>query len=135
MLQRIHTNKLFTGKIQNIDFGNIVNPEGINPNDHAFGGNALDNCIIENMSIIKDLTFPNHGGVGIQFVKMNGFSEFKNITVNNSIRNVDFINTIFNETSDYSKLIEGMGIKQMVLQRLILMECYCKTDLIINKMY
>ena len=40
---------------------------------------------------------------------MNGFSEFKNITVNDSIRNVDFINTIFNETSDYSKLIDGSG--------------------------
>ena len=40
---------------------------------------------------------------------MNGYSEFKNITVNNSIKNVDFINTIFNETSDYSKLIEGNG--------------------------
>ena len=40
---------------------------------------------------------------------MNGYSEFKNITVNDSIRNVDFINTIFNETSDYSKLIQGSG--------------------------
>ena len=105
----IHTNRLFTGKIQNIDFGNIVNPEGTNPNDPNFGGNALDNCIIENNSIIKDLTFPNVGGIGLQFIKMNGFSEFKNITVNNSIRNVEFINTIFNETSDYSKLIEGNG--------------------------
>ena len=105
----IHTNRLFTGKIQNIDFGNIVNPEGTNPNDPAFGGNVLNNCIIENNSIIKDLTFPNHGGVGIQFVKMNGYSEFKNVTINDSIRNVDFINTIFNEASDYSKLIEGSG--------------------------
>ena len=105
----IHTNRLFTGKIQNIDFGDIVNPEGTNPNDPNFGGNALDNCIIENNSIIKDLIFPNIGGKGIQFVKMNGFSEFKNITINDSIRNVDFINTIFNETSDYSKLIEGSG--------------------------
>ena len=102
-------NKLFAGKIQNIDFGDIVNPVGSNPNDPAFGGNGLSECIIENESIIKDLTFPNHGGVGIQFVKMNGYSEFKNITVNNPIRNVDFINTIFNETSDYSKLIQGSG--------------------------
>ncbi len=102
-------NRLFTGKIQNVDFGNIVNPVGSNPNDPAFGGNGLSECIIENNSIIKDLTFPNNGGIGIQFVKMNGYSEFKNITVNNPIRNVDFINTIFNETSDYSKLIEGSG--------------------------
>jgi hypothetical protein len=105
----IHTNKLFTGKIQNIDFGNIVNPEGTNPNDHNFGGNALSGCIIENNSIIKDLTFHDIGNKYIQFVKMNGFSEFKNITINDSIRNVDFINTIFNETSDYSKLIDGSG--------------------------
>jgi hypothetical protein len=69
----------------------------------------LSECIIENLSIIKDLKFPNSGGKYIQFVKMNGFSEFKNITVNDSIRNVDFINTIFNEASDYSKLIEGSG--------------------------
>lgn len=102
-------NRLFVGKIQNVDFGDIVNPVGTNPNDPNFGGNALSECIIENGSIIKDLTFPNHGGVGIQFVKMNGYSEFKNITVNDSIINVDFTNTIFNETSDYSKLIEGNG--------------------------
>ena len=107
----IYTNKLFTGKIQNVDFGNIVNPVGTNPNDSAFSGNDLTGCIVENGSIIKDLTFPNHGGVGIQFVKMNGYSEFKNITVNDTIRNVDFINTIFNETSDYSKLIEGSGLQ------------------------
>ena len=105
----MHGNRLFTGKIQNVDFGDIVNPVGSDPNNPAFGGNVLTGCIIENGSIIKDLTFPNHGGVGIQFVKVNGFSEFKNITVNNSIRNVDFVNTIFNETSDYSKLIEGSG--------------------------
>lgn len=105
----IKSNRLFTGKIQNIDFGDIVNPEGTNPNDPAFGGNELSECIIENNSIIKDLTFPNIGGKFIQFVKMNGFSEFKNITINDSITNVDFINTIFNETSDYSKLIEGSG--------------------------
>ena len=107
----IKNNRLFTGKIQNVDFGNIVNPVGTNPNDPAFGGNALSECIIENSSVIKDLTFPNAGGIGIQFVKMNGYSEFKNINVNNPIRNVDFINTIFNETSDYSKLIEGNGYK------------------------
>ena len=107
----MHGNRLFTGKIQNVDFGDIVNPVGTNPNDPAFGGNGLTGCIIENGSIIKDLTFPNHGGVGIQFIKMNGYSEFKNITVNDSIRNVDFINTIFNETSDYSKLIEGSGFQ------------------------
>lgn len=107
----IHSNRLFRGKIQNVDFGNIVNPEGTNPNDHNFGGNALSECIIENNSIIKDLTFPNFGVNIIQFVKMNGFSEFKNITVNDSIRNVDFVNTIFNETSDYSKLIEGNGLQ------------------------
>ena len=105
----IKNNRLFTGKIQNIDFGDIVNPVGTNPNDPAFGGNELGGCFIENGSIIKDLTFPNSGGKFIQFVKMNGLSEFKNITVNDSIRNVDFINTIFNETSDYSKLIEGNG--------------------------
>ena len=107
----IHSIRLFKGKIQNIDFGNIVNPEGTNPNDPNFGGNYLTDCIIENNSIIKDLTFPNSGGKGIQFVKMNGFSEFKNITVNDSIKNVSFINTIFNETSDYSKLIEGSGFQ------------------------
>ena len=107
----IHGNRMFTGKIQNIDFGDIVNPVGTNPNDSAFGGNGLTGCIIENGSIIKDLTFPNIGNKYIQFVKMNGYSEFKNITVNDSIRNVDFINTIFNETSDYSKLIEGSGYK------------------------
>ncbi|MFN3271166.1 MAG: hypothetical protein ACK40Y_01240 [Cloacibacterium caeni] len=103
------SNRMFAGKIQNVDFGDIVNPVGSNFNDPAFGGNELSECIIENVSIIKDLTFPNRGGIRIQFVKMNGYSEFKNITVNNSIRNVDFINTIFNETSDYSKLIEGSG--------------------------
>ena len=105
----VKNNRLFTGKIQNVDFGNIVNPVGTNPNDPAFGGNDLSGCIIENNSIIKDLTFPNNGGISLQFIKMNGYSEFKNITVNDSIRNVDFINTIFNETSDYSKLIEGSG--------------------------
>lgn len=107
----IHSNRLFRGKIQNVDFGNIVNPEGTNPNDPSFGGNALSECIIENNSIIKDLTFPNNGVVYIQFVRLNGYSEFKNITVNDSIRNVDFVNTIFNETSDYSKLIEGNGLQ------------------------
>lgn len=107
----IHSSRLFKGKIQNVDFGNIVNPEGTNPNDPNFGGNVLTDCIIENGSIIKDLTFPNIGNKYIQFIKMNGFSEFKNITVNDSIRNVDFINTIFNETSDYSKLIEGSGLQ------------------------
>ena len=107
----IHTNKLFKGKIQNVDFGNIVNPEGTNPNDPAFVGNGLSECIVENSSVIKDLTFPNNGGILIQFVKMNGYSELKNITVNNSIINVDFINTIFNETSNYSKLIECSGYK------------------------
>ena len=102
-------NRLFNGRIQNIDFGDIINPEGTNPNNPAFGGNFLSECIIENSSVIKDLTFPNTGGKGLQFIKMNGYSEFKNITVNDLIRNVDFINTIFNETSDYSKLIEGNG--------------------------
>ena len=102
-------NKLFNGYIKNVDFGDIVNPVGTNPNDPSFGGNALSECIIENNSIIKDLTFPNVNNLSLQFIKMNGYSEFKNITVNNSIRNVDFINTIFNETSDYSKLIEGNG--------------------------
>lgn len=101
----IKSNKLFTGKIQNVDFGNIVNPVGTNPNDPAFGGNALSECIIENVSIIKDLTFPNHGGVGIQFVKMNGFSELKNLTVSSKITGVEFINTVFDENSDFSKLI------------------------------
>ena len=103
------SNRLFVGKIQNVDFGNIVNPVGTNPNDPNFGGNGLSECIIENNSVIKDLTFPNRGGIGLQFIKMNGYSEFKNITINDTIRNVDFINTIFNETSDYSKLIEGSG--------------------------
>ena len=96
---QIHSSRLFKGKIQNVDFGDIVNQSG---NDLSF-------CIVENFSIIKDLIFPSTGGKYIQFVKMNGYSEFKNITVNDSIRNVDFINTIFNETSDYSKLIEGSG--------------------------
>ena len=100
-------NRLFAGKIQNVDFGDIVNPVGTNHYDPNFGGNALSECIIENVSIIKDLTFPNHGGVGIQFVKMNGASEFKNITVNDSIRSVEFINTVFDENSDYSKIIQG----------------------------
>ena len=100
-------NRLFAGKIQNIDFGDIVNPVGSNPNDPAFGGNGLSECIIENNSIIKDLSFPNHDGVGIQFVKMNGASEFKNITINDDIISVEFINTVFDETSDYSKIIQG----------------------------
>ena len=99
-------NRLFAGKIQNIDFGNIVNPVGTNPNDPAFGGNALSECIIENNSIIKDLTFPNTGNKHLQFVRLSGFSELKNITINNKIVGVEFINTVFNETSDYNKLIE-----------------------------
>ena len=102
-------NKLFSGKIQNIDFGDIVNPVGTNPNDPAFGGNDLSECIIENNSIIKDLTFPNVNNLSLQFIKMNGFSEFKNITINDSIKSVEFINSVFDETSDYSKIIEGTG--------------------------
>jgi hypothetical protein len=98
---------LFAGKIQNIDFGDIVNPVGSDPNNPAFGGNGLSECIIELFSIIKDLSFPNHGGVRIQFVKMNGVSEFKNITINDDIISVEFINTVFDETSDYSKIIQG----------------------------
>ena len=103
----IHSNEIWSGKIENIDFGNIINPSGTNPNDPAFGGSSLDNCIIKNKSIIKDLILPDSGGVGLQFIKMNGASEFKNITVNDSIRSVEFINTVFDETSDYSKIIQG----------------------------